>query len=248
MTRIAKKSRVVKRRKVQKPSSPPRYTIRKDSLDRRYAVDKRTGQRVSLYKAEKERVQRRKAVKPTPTIPRHKPSKVAKPSKKRSLAAKKAWQTRKAQAAARSEAARKGWAKRKKAIAPSPVELVPISVLTPPELLPPPIPPSIRMVPLVENIRDRMARYPKVKEAAEDAFTRLQIEAWNKRGDRLAGKPIPHKMTREERIEGNIRDIIAERITDPGDIDRVLEQLYDEFDEEFTMRELYSLYFSPDVA
>lgn len=104
------------------------------------------------------------------------------------------------------------------------------------------------MVPLVENIRDRMARYPKVKEACEDAFTRLQIEAWNKHGDKLAGKPIPRKMTREERIEGNIRDIIAERITDPGDIDRVLEQLYDEFDEEFTMRELYSLYFSPDVA
>lgn len=245
MTRIAKKSRVVKRRKRAKPPSPPRYTIRKDSLDRRYAVDKRTGQRVSLYKAEKERIQRRKTAKPTPTILRNK---VTKPNRKKSLAAKKGWETRKTQALARSEAAKKGWAKRKKAIAPSPVELVPFSFLTPPELLPLPIPPGVRMVPLYENIRDRMARYPKLREAAEDAFLRLQIEAWNKQGDRLAGKPIPHKLTREERIQSNIRDIIAERITDPGDIDRVLEQLYDELDEEFTMRELYTLYFSPDVA
>jgi len=250
MTRIAKKSRVVKRRKAAKPPSPPRYTIRKDSLDRRYAVDKRTGQRVSLYKAEKERAKRRKAAKPTPTIPRYKTPKVAKPSRKRSLAAKKGWKTRKALAAKKSLAAKKGWETRKarEPIAPLPTEVVPISFLTPPERLPPPIPPGVRMVPLYENIRDRMARYPKVREAAEDAFTRLQIEAWNKRGDSLAGKPIPHKLTREERIQSNIRDIIAERITDPGDIDRVLEQLYDELDEEFTMRELYTLYFSPDVA
>lgn len=253
MTRIAKKRRSVKRRTAAKPaktrlSTEPRYTIRKDSLDRRYAVDKRTGQRVSLYKAEKERVQRRKATKPPKPILRHKMPKATRPSKKRSLAAKKGWETRKKRALARSEAAKKGWAKRKKTVDISPVELVPISFLTPPERLPPPLPPGIHMVSLYEGIRDRMARYPKVKEAAEDAFTRLQIEAWNKRGQGLIGKPIPHKLTREERIQSNIRDLIAERITDPGDIDRVVEQLYQEFDEEFTIRELYSLYFSPDVA
>jgi hypothetical protein len=246
MTRIAKKAGSVKRRTAAKPVKlpSPRYTIRKDSLERRYAVDKRTGQRVSLYKAEKEREQRRKAAKLAKAIPQHKAPKAA---KTRSLAAKKGWQTRRAKAIARSDAAKKGWATRRRAIGPAPVELVPISFLTPPERLPPPLPPGI-LLPLHEDIRDRMARYPKVKEAVEDAFTRLQIEAWNKRGDRLAGKPIPHKMTREERIEGNIRDLIAERITDPGDIDRVLEQLYIELDEEFTMRELYTLYFSPDVA
>ncbi len=230
MTRISKKKRVVKRRKASKPPSPPRYTIRKDSLDRRYAIDKRTGQRVSLYKAEKERAQRRKAAKPARIIPRNKSSKHVKPSKKRSLAAKKGWETRRA-----------------RALQALPTEAVPFSVLTPPERLSQPIPPE-SLVPLHPDIRDRMARFPKVKEAAEDAFTRLQIEAWNQYGNRLAGKPIPRKMTREERIQGNIRSIIAERITDPGDIDRVLDELYIEFDEEFNMRELYTLYFSPDVA
>ncbi len=249
MTRIAKKRRSVKRRNASKPaktrlSAKPRYTIRKDSLDRRYAVDKRTGQRVSLYKAEKERKQRQKIIQSVRPIPRHKTPKTAKSSKKRSLAAKKGWATRKAQALARSEAAKKGWAKRKK---PETVELVPISVLTPPERLPPLLPPGVLIVPLHEGVKDRIDRYPKVRQAAEDAFTRLQIEAWNKRGDRLAGKPMP-VLTREDRIKSNIRDLIAERITDFADIDRVIDQLYDELDEEFSMRELYELYFSPDVA
>lgn len=245
MTRIAKKSRVVKRRKGLKPPSPPRYTIRTDSLDRRYAVDKRTGRRVSLYKAEKERTQRRKAAKPTPTIPRYKTPKAAKSAKRRSIAAKKGWETRKARSLVRSEAAKRGWAKRKGI--PAPIEVVPISVLTPPERLPPELPPGIRMVSLYESVKDRAARYPKVKQAVKDAFTRLQIEAWNKRGDMLAGKK-PAKLTREERIKSNIRDIIAERIRDEEDIDRVLDQLWDELDQEFTMRELYTLYFSPEVA
>ena len=71
MVRIAKKSKSVKRVKplktvakskkaIHSKLAPPRYTIRKDSLDRRYAIDKRTGQRVSVYVAEKERATRKK--------------------------------------------------------------------------------------------------------------------------------------------------------------------------------------------
>jgi hypothetical protein len=235
MTRIAKKRRSVKRQKRAKPP-PSRFTIRKDSLDRRYAIDKQTGRRVSVQKAERERKQRRKAIKP---ILRHKTPKALKPSKKRSEAAKRGWATRKA----RSIAAKKGWETRRKTAAIT--QVVPISVLTPPERLG--IPPGVRMVPLYTGVADRMLRYPKVKEAVENAFTQLQIEAWNKLGDKLAGRKPP-KLTREQQIESNIRDLIAERITEPSDIDRVLEQLWDELDQEYTMRELYSLYFSPEVA
>lgn len=243
MTRIAKKSRVVKRRKKAKPSPTPlRFTIRKDSLDRRYAIDKRTGQRVSLQKAEKERKQRRKAAQP---IPRYKPPKLRKPAKSRSLAAKKGWATRKARAKARSEAAKKGWAKRKATVYIPPVEdIVPISTLTPPEEKL--VPKGVMMVSLT-GVADRMAFYPNVKRAVEFAFAELQLEAWRKRAEMLEGKHPP-KLTKEEQIQSNIRDLIAERIANPADIDRVVAELYEELDEEFTVRELYTLYFSPEVA
>jgi len=66
MVRIAKKSRSVKGVKGQnKPKSPPRYTIRKDSLDRRYAIDKRTGRRVSVLVADAERAKRKKTAQKT---------------------------------------------------------------------------------------------------------------------------------------------------------------------------------------
>jgi hypothetical protein len=255
MKRIAKKPRVVKRRKKEKPSlTPPRFTIRKDSLDRRYAIDKRTGQRVSLYKAEKERKQRRKTAKP---IPQYKPPKRQKPAKTKarqptrarlkliaSNRAKKGWETRRARAKARSEAAKKGWAKRKAAVYIPPVEdIVPISTLTPEERL---VPKGVLLVSLT-GVADRMAIYPNVKRAAESAFAELQLEAWRKRAEMLEGKHPP-KMTREEQIQSNIRDLIAERITNPADIDRVVAELYDQLDGEFTVREIYTLYFSPDVA
>ena len=253
MARIAKKSRSVKRQNaVKSAKNPLRYVIRKDSLDRRYAVDKQTGQRVSLYRAEKERKQR-KPVKPAKLIPRHKISKprrkVAKAPKpsKRSLAAKKGWETRKARTLGRSEAAKKGWATRRKAALPKPVELVPISVLTPPERLFPDIELPPYMLPLHGLFADRMALYPKVKQAAEDAFVRLQTEAWTKRADLLEEKK-PVKLTREEQIQSNIRDLIAERITDPVDIEHVVEQLFLQLDQEYSVRELYEIYFSPEVA
>jgi hypothetical protein len=241
MTRIAKKSRTVKRRNQPKSSPVPyRFTIRKDSLDRRYAVDKRTGQRVSLQKAEKER---RKRQKPIQAIPRHKPPKAPK-STDRSLAAKKGWATRKAKEHARSEAAKKGWAKRKKTVYIPPVEdIVPISTLATPESF---VPSGVTLVSLM-GIADRMDRYPNVRRAAEAAFAELQLEAWGKRAERLEGRHPP-KLTREEQIKSNIRDLIAERIADPADIDRVVAELYDALDGEFSVRELYTLYFSPEVA
>jgi len=92
-----------------------------------------------------------------------------------------------------------------------------------------------------------MALYPKVKQAAEDAFVRLQTEAWTKRADLLEEKK-PVKLTREEQIQSNIRDLIAERITDPVDIEHVVEQLFLQLDQEYSVRELYEIYFSPEVA
>lgn len=252
MARIAKKARPVKRQNRAKSAKtqPLRYTIRKDSLDRRYAVDKRTGQRVSLYRAEKERSQRRQ---PTKVIPRHKPpkprkkvSRAQKPNR-RSLAAKKAWETRRTKTLARSEAAKKGWATRRKTVAPAAGELVPISVLTPPERLFPDIELPPYMVPLHGLLVDRMAKYPKVKQAVEDAFVRLQTEAWTKRSDTLEKKK-PILLTREERIQSNIRDLIAERIVNPSDIEHVVEQLFLQLDQEYSTRELYQIYFSPEVA
>jgi hypothetical protein len=254
MTRIAKKKTIVKRQtKAKAVKIALRYVIRKDSLDRRYAVNKATGQRVSLYRAEQERKEHRQAlklqkpVKRPKNIPRNKiikPRKVtgkAKKPSKRNLAAKKGWATRKAKALARSEAAKKGWETRRKAR-----EIVPISTLTPPETLPPELEVPYYLVPL-ESLRERMALYPNVKRAAEDAFTRLQLEAWTKRANLLEGKPSP-KMTRDELLQSNIRDLIAERIRDPGDADRVLTQLCIQFNGEWPLRELYHLYFSPDVA
>lgn len=265
MISIAKKPRSVKRQKRAKgPKArtlqPPRFAIRIDSLDRRYAIDKRTGWRVPLYKAEKERKKRREAIK---AIPRYISPKPTKTSKKRSQAAKRGWETRRAQVETRSKAAKRGWeTRRKRELPPLPIgapptapvsitlpegtiEVVPISVLTPPEKL---VPPGVRMVPLAyTSVADRMARYPKVKEAAERAFVNLQYEAWGKKKVALEEIPRP-KLTREDQIKDNIRDLIAERIQNPEDIDRVLEELWDEFDQEYSMRELYQIYFSPEVA
>ena len=82
MSSIAKKPRNVKRAKTSKTSSkPPRYTIRKDSLDRRYAIDKRTGKRIPIVKAEKERERRRKAAaifRGIKSVKQQKPQKITK--------------------------------------------------------------------------------------------------------------------------------------------------------------------------
>jgi hypothetical protein len=238
--RIAKKARSVKRQKRAEPLPPPRYTIRKDALDRRYAIDKRTGQRVSLQKAEKERVKRRKVAQ---AIPQHKAPKAKKPNKTRSVAAKRAWKVRKERIQARSEAAKRGWQSRRERMAPSPVAPAPIAPVPSVEL----IPPGLTLVPLAGNSADRAELYPKVKQALEYAFARIQQEGWEKRAALFEGKPPP-KLTREEQIKSNIRDLIVDRIQNTVDIDRVVAELYDELDGEYSQRDLYEIYFSPEVA
>jgi hypothetical protein len=233
--RIAKKARAVKRQKRAEPLPPPRYTIRKDALDRRYAIDKRTGQRVSLQKAEKERAKRRKVAQ---AIPQHKAPKAKKPSKTRSVAAKKAWGVRKERIQARSEAAKRGWQRRRERVAPSPVAPAPSIEL---------IPPGLTLVPLAGSIAHRAELYPKVKQNLEYAFARIQQEGWEKRAALLEGKPRP-KLTREEQIKSNIRDLMVDRLQNAVDIDRVVAELYDKLDGEYSERDLYEIYFSPKVA
>jgi len=255
MTRIAKKARSVKRRSKAKPFQKPlRYTIRKDSLDRRYAIDKRTGQRVSLQKAQRERVKRQKTAQP---IPRYKPAKPAKPVRKkrktlaipvtkqlanktRKAAAKKGWETRKANAKARSKAAKKGWEKRRQT-AFRPVtareRIIELTGIDPATYN---IPPTARMIPLYEPLNERIDRYPKVKEAAKLAFDRIQRDWYDRR---IPGwKPPADKV---EHMKSNLREIIAERVVDYRSVDEVLESLWQELEGEFSMRGLYELYFSP---
>lgn len=237
--RIAKKARSVKRQKRAEPLPPPRYTIRKDALDRRYAIDKRNGRRVPLAKAEKERVKRRQVAKP---IPRHTPPKAKKPSKTRSIAAKKAWVVRKERSQARSLAAKRGWEKRKKL---PPVELVTVESLAPVEL-PSLIPEGITLVPL-GDMRAKARHSPKVRKNLDYAFARIQRDTWEKIERKLRGKPSP-KLTQEDRIKGNIRDLMAERLRDADDIERVVQELYESFGRDYSVRELYEIYFSPEVA
>jgi hypothetical protein len=218
----AEKERQQRRKAVK---AIPRYIIYKDSLDRRYAIDKRTGQRVSVYKAEKERQQRRKAVK---AIPRYIPPKPRKPVKTKSKT--------------RSEAAKRGWVTRRERL------IVPISVFTPIEdLVPVGITPiGVTMVPLFV-LRERMEMYPNVKRAVENAFTRLQYQSWKKRYEIIHDIPQP-KLTGKALIQARLRDIIASRIQDAGDVERVLAELWVELDGEYSLRELYETHFSPEVA
>jgi hypothetical protein len=215
MKRIAHKSRKVKGGKGAK-----RYVIRKDSLDRQYAIDKLTGRRVSIQKAKKE-------LKPRKLIPRHIPPKPRKTLKKVIQ--------RKPVSRKRSEAAKKGWeTRRKRAVTPL--------VLTPPV---PPVPISAlpQLVQLYEPMADRMARFPNVKRAAEYAFAKGQQEEWERRALMLEGAPPPLPTGK-----AYIRMLIEQRIQDAADIDRVVEEIYEEFDHEHSLRELYEIHFSPEVA
>jgi hypothetical protein len=42
--------------------------------------------------------------------------------------------------------------------------------------------------------------------------------------------------------------LIVDRIQNTVDIDRVVAELYDELDGEYSERDLYEIYFSPEVA
>jgi hypothetical protein len=247
MVRIAKKFRSVKRanssKAVAKSKTPPRYTIRKDSLGRRYAIDKRTGQRVSVYVAEKERATRKKkaaqlfhGIQP----PKRKSTrKKAVPSSQRKK---------------RSEAAKKGWETRRQKLAPPPSAPILFEGRPPSfaELIGPFIPEGMRMH-IVGGIADRSAIYPKVARAADFSWINLQVDAFARQRALAAGQePEIVPTPRFDRIYGQghgafVRDIYS-RATNLQDIDQMVDYFENDDDYDYSSRELYTLYFSPEVA
>jgi hypothetical protein len=240
MVRIAKKPRTVKGKKGKKPAqtvekrvtqkpSPPRYTLKKDSLGRRYAIDKRTGRRVSVSKAEKERVQRKKAAAKQRELFRGITPTKGKVSKKRSKAAKKGWETR-----------------RKRALQPDIQQLR--------RLMGDYAFPEGMRIFIPNGIADRSSVYPKVKERADYAFDVLMADHYIRRRARNEGKPIPPATPtpRFDRLYGpGIGQLIRDRLAgamDLADIDQLIEELANDPDYDFSTRELYTLYFSPEVA
>jgi hypothetical protein len=252
MGRIPKKPRSVKGQKAGKPA--PRYTIRKDSLNRRYAIDKRTGKRVSISKAEKEREKRKKAVQQFRGIkPKKaaKPPKPAKPTKaKRSAAAKKGWQTRKAKQPL-SKAQRKAQlradllsGKRKPEDISESERPTPEPIVNQLGAL---IPEGLRMRTL-DGLTDRMEIFPKVKAAAESAWIVLQRDSYGHQfgeGPTMANSQFDRDHGRG--MGDHIRYEILARARDIQDVEQLIEHIVDT-DDDYSSRELYTLFFSPDVA
>lgn len=255
MVRIAKKSKSVKRIKPSKTAAkskkattkklaPPRYIIRKDSLDRRYAIDKRTGQRVSVYVAEKERATRKKkATQLFHGIPQ--------PPKRKSTR-KKAVSS--SQRKKRSEAAKKGWETRRQKLTPPPSAPILFEGIPPSfaELIGPFIPEGMRMH-VVGGVADRSAIYPKVARAADFSWINLQVDAFARQRALAAGQePETIPTPRFDRIYGQghgafVRNIYS-RATNLQDIDQMVDYFENDDDYDYSSRELYTLYFSPEVA
>jgi hypothetical protein len=266
MTRIAKKSRTVKGQKGQKASpvtvkrgqsktTQSRYTIRKDSLDRRYAIDKRTGKRVSLFKAEKERAKRqqaavtkrsvRKPKKPVEIFRGITPPKKAKPKKaavqrqKRSAAAKKGWETRRARAQ-----------KIPVPIAPLIPEVPDFTISLGIESL---IPEGLK-VHVFDGVAERAEAYPKIGKAAYKGWLKLQLEKVE-REEAIALSLIPPPIVtpRFDRLYGKghgeyVRSGYYMHCRDLYDLDEVTHALAAMGDNDYSLRELYTLYFSPELA
>jgi hypothetical protein len=252
MGRIPKKPRSVKGQKAGKPA--PRYTIRKDSLNRRYAIDKRTGRRVSVSKAEKEREKRKKAAKQFRGI---KPQKAAKPlkpakttKKKRAEAAKKGWETRKAKQLP-TKAERKAKLRADLLSGKRKPEDVTDSERPTPEpivnLLGALIPEGMRMRTL-DGLIDRMEIFPKVDAAAKHAWNLLQHHSY---GHSVGeGPTMIHSQFDRDHGKGMgdyIRYEILARARDIQDVEQLVEHIVDT-DDDYSSRELYTLFFSPDVA
>lgn len=263
MARIAKKSRSVKGVNKPKPSrteprkpgkkpGTPRYTIRKDSLDRRYAIDKRTGKRVSVFKATQERVRRRKAASKAVKVQRReipkgvfrgiqrkKPSKVKVTKKKRSEAAKRGWETRRAR------------------IIPLPPPSPPIVFEGRPstfsEFVGPLIPQGMKMR-ILDGIAERAEAYPNVARVADLSWINLQVEAFAQDRAIHEGREPPVISTpRFDRLYGkgqgaHVRFNYYARAADLDDIDQIIHVLEEMEDNDYSLRELYTLYFSPELA
>jgi len=233
MTKIAKKSRVVKGQKGAKPS-PPRYVIRKDSLGRRYATDKRNGKRVPVAKAKKEQDKRKKAAAKTVQVfrgiipqRRQKPQTV---KKRRSEAAKRGWETRRAKA----------------------VHLPPLAPPSFAEMIGPLIPKGVAMH-VVGGIADRAEAYPKVGEAAYEAWLVQQLGKIRlKKAIELKLKPPDVITPRFDRIYGKghgafVLNNFYYRASDLEHIDQMVETLDELPNNDYDRRELYTLYFSPEA-
>lgn len=252
MGRIAKKPRSVKGQKAGKPA--PRYSIRKDSLNRRYAIDKRTGKRVAISKAEKERQKLKKAAQQFRGI---KPKKAPKPPKRpakvkveRSAAAKKGWETRrankqqaKAERKAKLVADLTSGARKREDISeselPTPVPIV--------ALLGALIPEGMRMRAL-DGLVDRIEIFPRVKAAAENAWNVLQRDSYGHsvgEGPTMAGSQFDKDHGKG--AGDYIRYEVFARARDLQDIEQLVENIVDT-DDDYSSRELYTLFFSPDVA
>jgi len=248
MARIAKKSRSVKGvnkpkpswtepRKPKKKQAAPRYTIRKDSLDRRYAIDKRTGKRVSVFKATQERTRRRKAAAKEVFrgIPKTAKSKLTRVSthKKRSEASKRGWKTRRAKAIERPDL---GY------IAPPPS--IPIEGLIPKGL----------KVHILGGIADRSEIYPKVGKAAYKAWLVLQLgKVELEEAIELKLNPPDIITPRFDRLYGKghgafVLNNFYYHASDLEDVDQMVETLNEMEDNDYSIRELYTLYFSPELA
>lgn len=256
MGRITKKPRSVKGQKTGKPV--PRYAIRKDSLGRRYAIDKRTGKRTSVSKAEKERQKLKKAAEQFRGIKvkkAAKPPKAAKVSKaQRSAAAKKGWETRRAKkppvltkaekvarAIADLESGKRTLAEIRESEKPSKKPIVSILGAI--------IPEGMRMR-VVGGLIDRIEQYPKVAAAAEHSWNVLQRDSYD---NAIPGNISPTmEGSQFDRDHGRgmgdyIRYQVFARARDIQDIEQLVEDILDT-DEDYTARELYTLFFSPDVA
>ena len=287
MVRIAKKSRSVKGVKRQnKPKSPPRYTIRKDSLDRRYAIDKRTGRRVSVSVADNERAKRRSqkpkpsqratkkdldqryeiidkrtgkrvkaekifhGIKPSKTPKAKKKTKSNKSDPKRREAAKKGWETR------RNKKYLQSYLEKVSKVPIKPIVQEPEIEWRPPtfeELIGPLIPERVRMESLEEGIAERAAKYPKVAEVAMLAFLRLTAEINDRRYAIMMGQPTsPIATPRFDRLYGAghgefVRTNYFAQAKNLVEVDAQVMTLVEDEDYDYGIRELYTLYFSPDV-
>lgn len=226
-------------KKAKKKPSQPRYTLKKDSLGRRYAIDKRTGRRVSVSTADKERKQRRKAAVKAkelfrgitpPKRPKQPKRRVTK--KTRSQSAKKGWETRRKRETQKEHLAPLGLGREIGAFA---------------------IPENMRVL-ILNGVADRAESYPKIKAAADLAFSKLQIDFHIRQVALLEDQtpPEPTPTPRFDRMYGaGMGQLVRDRLAgamDLQDIDQLVEELADDPDYDFTTRELYTLYFSPEAA
>lgn len=237
MSSIAKKPRSVKGQKGTK--KPPRFTIKKDSLGRRYAIDKRTGKRATLSKAEKERKARKKVITAFRGII----------TKERSKAAKKGWETRRRNE--RSQAAKKGWETRRKKVIKRTIQIERPPPLG--EVLGGLIPEGMRMH-VVGGIADRSEIYPKVANAADRAWINMQVIGHAYIRAKVEGKePPPIHTPRFDHLygEGHGAHVILDFYVltrDYEELDQAIDYLYEQEDNDYDLRELYTLYFSPELS